>query len=386
MATSRRSSENSTNTALGASETYTGEWVDLGDDFGAISINAASDQAGTLYADFSMDGTTTLENYRIVQLSSGTDGTWGIHDLIRVAQYFRVRVVNGATPQTTMSVETWLSSTPLISIATSRAAQTINDYSDVLNVRILTDPLLDEARGKQSDRSVIQKFGRNPDVGAGTVEDIWYGGGAYSGFLTAAAAVRIKAAGNTNDASGGSGARSVTISGLDQTWADASETVTCNVDGTAVSSPTTTTFIRIFRAYVETCGTYTAANTGDITIETTAGAIVATIQAAKGQTEQAIYTIPLGKVGFIRRIGASVDGTKPADVNFYQRQNADDVTAPYTARRLFFSFAQLTGAVSESLQSYIGPFPAKTDVWASAVGPTGGAGIGADFDIVLVNA
>ena len=376
-----KSTGNSTTTTLGAGATFEGEWINIAA-YPVITINGGADVPGTLYAEFNSTAATGGNVHRIVQLSSGLSGSFGIHGLGRVDTYFRVRLVNGSTNQTSVEIETYLSPTPIIAQPTSRAAQVVNDYYDVLNVRQLSDPRLDEANGKQADRTVVQKFGANPNVAAGTLEDIWYGGGMYTGFLTAASAIRIQAGGNTNDTAAGTGARSVMIIGLDENWNEASEEVATN--GTSASSATTTTFIRVYRAYIADVGTYGGANIADVVIETTGGTIVGAIEAVKGQTQLAIYAIPAGKKAFVRRISATVGGSKAAYVYFYQRQNADVVSAPFTSKRLWYEFAELAGEASEEFKSYIGPFPAKTDVWTQALGPTGGAAISAAFDVVLV--
>ena len=378
-----KSTNNSTTSPLSGAATFTGTWENIAP-YAAITINGGADVAGTLYAEFNSTADTNGDDYRVVQLSNGTSGAWGIHCLARVATYFRVRIVNGASAQSTMTVETYLSHTPLIAQPTSRAAQVVNDYSDVLNVRVLSDVALDEANSKQSDRSVVQKFGLNPDVGAGTTEDIWYGGGIYTGFLQSSAAVRIRAGGNVNDDTAGTGARSIRIEGLDENWNSATEDLV--TAGASASSATTTTFIRVFRAYVMNSGTYNSNNAGDIVIETTAGTVVAAIEAADGQTQICVYSVPAGKKAFIRRLGVSVESSKPTTVKFFQHQNADDVSAPFTGTRLVFAFAGLAGVASENFEAYIGPFPAKTDIWARATGPTGGAAISATMDIVLVTA
>jgi hypothetical protein len=378
-----KSTGNSTTTPLAAGATFEGEWVNIAA-YPAITINGGSDVPGTLYAEFNSTAATGGNVHRIVQLSSGLSGSFGIHGLGRVDTFFRVRLLNGATEQSSVEIETYLSPTPVIAQPTSRTSQVVSDYSDVLNVRNLTDHFLDEATSKQSDRQVVQKFGANPSVSAGTLEDIWYGGGIYTGFLTSASAIRIQAGGNTNDTAAGTGARSVVIIGLDENWEEASEEIATN--GTSASTATTTTFIRVYRAYSADAGAYGGANTGDIVLETTGGIIVGAIEAAKGQTQLAIYTVPAGKSAFVRRVSATVGGSKAAYVYYYQRQDADVVSAPFTGKRLWFEFAELAGEASEEFKSYIGPFPAKTDIWTQALGPTGGAAISATFDIVLVPA
>ncbi len=122
---------NSTGTPLGAAETWTGAWNDVAA-YSTISIIAEADVAGTLFADFSVDGNTALSQ---IQMSDGTNGSFGIHNLIVVAQYFRVRVVNGAAPQTSLSVQTILNTGPRIALPTSRLSQSLTDFADVLNTR-----------------------------------------------------------------------------------------------------------------------------------------------------------------------------------------------------------------------------------------------------------
>ena len=244
-----------------------------------------------------------------------------------------------------------------------------------------TDVFLDEALGLATGRIPVDKFGRNADVAAATEEDIWAAGGLYN-WLTSASAVRIKAGGNAADTSDGNGARKVLVFGLDENWALANEELT--LAGASASSATTTTFSRVFRAYVSETGTYTGNNTGDVDIETTGGTLVARIGAGIGQSQLALYTVPAGYNAYIRQFTATVDGSKASSVSLWRRQSADTVSAPFTAKRLVHVFAELSGNAVEDFKSYRGPFPAMTDIWVSAVGATGGNAVSASFDLVLV--
>jgi len=125
------STQNSTTTPVAGSATWTGLWEDCSQ-YASLSILAAADVAGTLYADFSIDGITTD---RAVQLSSGTTADFGIHSLIPVAQYVRVRVVNGGSDQTSLRVQTIFNAGSRIATPTSRLEQTLGAYNDVLNVQ-----------------------------------------------------------------------------------------------------------------------------------------------------------------------------------------------------------------------------------------------------------
>lgn len=125
------STDNSTTANLGGAGTYTGTWEDCSD-YSSLTIIGAADVAGTLYVDFSTDGATSQ---RTIQLSDGTDGSFGIHSLIVVSEYYRVRVVNGASPQTSHYVQVLLNKSSKIALPTSRLSNSIGDYTSVLNVR-----------------------------------------------------------------------------------------------------------------------------------------------------------------------------------------------------------------------------------------------------------
>jgi len=122
---------NSTSSSLGISATYTGTWESVLN-ISSISILAESDATGTLYGQFSVDGSAISRN---IQLSDGLNGQLGIHSLIPIAKYFRVKVINSTTAQTSFILQTILNINARISMPTSRMSQTLTNYSDVLNTR-----------------------------------------------------------------------------------------------------------------------------------------------------------------------------------------------------------------------------------------------------------
>lgn len=65
----------------------------------------------------------------------------------------------------------------------------------------------------------IAAIGNNPDLDTATLpEDIWTGGGGYP-WLTASTALELLSS-SANDTSAGTGARTVTINGLDINYAE----------------------------------------------------------------------------------------------------------------------------------------------------------------------
>ena len=231
--------------------------------------------------------------------------------------------------------------------------------------------------------SQVHKFGTNTAVTA-TEEAVWSAGGAYT-FPTTAETVRVKAGGNAaDDQDGGAGMRTLTVQGLDETWAEASESI--NTEGADVGSATTTTFRRIFRAFGTVVGAYGAANTAAINIENSStNTVLAQIAAGQGQTQMAVYTVPLGKRAYLVSMVRSVSTNQDASVRLYQRQNANDTATPFSGvKRLIHIADGLIGG--DAIDFPLMPnFPAKTDIWAAAVGPAGGASVSVDFNLILVD-
>ena len=371
---------NSSSTLLASLATFTGAWKDVSE-YPSVVVAAKTDQAGWLYIDFSPDG-VNQDSTLTYSIEAGANE---VHKLTVTRKFFRIRIYNSsASAQTYLRVQSILGDQgPLITAA--NAAVQVDIDSQV--VRTLSDPFLDISRGAIGGRGIVNKFGRNVNVGTTEVV-IWRSSAAYTGFLTAAVAVRVKSGGNAADTSGGLGAATVTVEGLSSTFMQVSESIT--LAGASVSSATTQTFIRINRVYVTSVGTYSngtnGANIGDVTIETTGGVQVAFLSATRGQTQIAVYTVPAGKTAYLMRLNVVVDGSKSATVRMYQRRNADDVSAPFSGgRRIVHAFDALLGEASKMFPVFPG-FPEKTDIWVAATKDSSGTtSVGAQFDLVLVD-
>jgi len=143
--------------------------------------------------------------------------------------------------------------------------------------------------------SGIQKFGYNDSVGT-SFETVWTNGtDLYIYPTTATTAVATSS--NTGADNGGT----VHIFGLDENFDLADEVIT--VGGSA----STTTFIRLHRAFMSTAITNNV-NQGDITI-TVDSKTGAYISAGYGQTLQSVYTIPRNHRGYLMSfdVGTSKD-------------------------------------------------------------------------------
>lgn len=245
---------------------------------------------------------------------------------------------------------------------------------------ITQDPRYLYSNNKIPGYSTIHKFGSNPSVG--TTEAAIVPTGVLN-WLTAASAVRVRAGGNANDTAAGTGAQILTVVGLDQNWANA--TADISLAGALASSPTTVTFIRVFRVYVKTVGTYTGANTGAIILETTGGTFLAQINAGAGQGNLGVYTVPAGYTAYIMWQLVNVEGSKSATMRFKKRSNADDVTGPsYEATGLVNAFSSLVGNNAFMHQTWES-IPEKTDLWFTGFTGTGTAGVDIQFEILLTD-
>jgi hypothetical protein len=253
--------------------------------------------------------------------------------------------------------------------------------------------LADVSVGNVPGFKLVNKFGHNPAVAASTIEDIWRNGGVYTWPQSASTLEVISD--DAADTAAGNGARGVTIEGLDENWDEVSETVA--TAGLSPSSPTSTTFIRVNRAYVSTVGTYCSttttangANAGNITVRiSSAGATQCVISdgsafglAGVGQSQIARYTIPDTFRGLLLSYNITINANKATDMFFFARQNADDVSAPMDPKRIRIALHGLSSPIRED-GLYMDAFAARTDVWWCGYGGAGDSDVAVDFQMLL---
>lgn len=191
------------------------------------------------------------------------------------------------------------------------------------------------------------------------------------------------------DAAAGTGARTVTIVGLDSDWLPYENTYTMT-GVTPVIIPAGT-FKRVHRMFVATAGTYavggnTGHNVGDITLKmtTTPFGTVAEIKPEVGGTLMCNYTVAAGHTMYMTRVGVYVEDSKIVDVELWKREQADVIAAPFGPTRVRLTLdaiqtertAEFTGALK---------FTEKTDIWLYGSASTGTAEIDGYFDIFLAN-
>ncbi len=144
--------------------------------------------------------------------------------------------------------------------------------------------------------SEFHQFGKNPQIDTAAGEDVWNGGGVYTGHPTGAAETMEILSSSINDDAGGSGALTVEISNLlDSTGAEA-DAVTVALDGTTPVSLGALTYYRCTKVKVLTAGA-TGSNEGTLTLRhtTTTANVFAVMPIGANETTIFAYTVPLGK-------------------------------------------------------------------------------------------
>ena len=369
------STNNTTTTPLASGATYTGTGEQ--NNYPQVLVYCISDTSGTLFFDWSNDGVTYYPfPVAGISVSANIPKYW---PAVKGGRYFRVRFVNSASTQSSFNLTTYFGHDFIPSVSALGISWNKDDPAQL--VRVGSDHSLDISRGFAGGQSGVSKFGSNPNVSSSSTEDIIFQG--TINWLQAATTVRVKA-GNTNDTAAGSGAQQVIVEGLDENWEEQTETLVTN--GTSAGTAGSITFIRLNRAYVGNVGTYSGANAGNVTIENSSGGTdLLTIEAGVGQTQSSVYTVPAGKTAYLTRMRVSSTSAKASDISMWQRRSADDVSTPFTGKRLVRRFNGVSGSIGFDFTSYPS-FPAKTDLWGSITTGSGATGAGSlAYDLILVD-
>lgn len=245
---------------------------------------------------------------------------------------------------------------------------------------------LDISRGIANGVRVVHCFGRNTAIGS-TFTPVTRSGFYRTPQVAGATALRIKAGGNANDTANGSGARSVTMVGIDATGALISDTVA--TAGASASAPTTKTFIRLLDAFVASSGTYATqaspSHVGNIFIENAAGgqdwALISDGSFPRGDSEIGAYTVPKGRSAYVQAIRLSSDADKKANIVFFKRSNILETVAPYSPMVLVAEFPQVSGLLQVDYDPPLF-FPELTDFGFLASVASSTADVTVSFDVI----
>lgn len=162
-------------------------------------------------------------------------------------------------------------------------------------IRVLnTSYLYDIAKGLIPGHSLVYIFGYNADVD-NVREDMWEIGGTY---VFPASPIQMKIVSSSiDDTAAGTGARTVDIHYLDNTYTQQVEAITLN--GTTPVNTVATNILRINNIHTMTAGT-NGLPVGNISLQNIAGTITYSyIIAGLNASRQSIYTVPAGKTLYI---------------------------------------------------------------------------------------
>lgn len=240
------------------------------------------------------------------------------------------------------------------------------------------------AQGIIEGQSIDVKFGRNPDIDIGQTEDIWAGGGTYTGHPTGAAETLEILSDSANDTAAGTGARTIVIpGGLDDTGALIAD-VTVTLNGTTPVVIPTQLWTRANRAYVATAGS-NETNVGTITGRhtTTTANVFFAIEPDLGQTTVAAYTVPLGKTAWIKRLRVSCSRSNGSAGSATYQLMARELGGAWRVRR----DEQITTQQDAQFQILGGlRLPARTDIKVRATDISdGNTAVAAAFEYILID-
>jgi hypothetical protein len=254
----------------------------------------------------------------------------------------------------------------------------MNVYTSQTQFGKTEDFALQVARGQIPGHSAISIFGYNPDVDT-TEESIWPDGGTVP-HPTLASVLKISSS-SADDTSAGTGARTVTIVGLDGSYNQVSESITLNGQ-TAVN--TTNSYLYVNGFYVASTGSG-GANAGNINAGT--GVVTAGVPAvlydiiATGYNNRttAHYCVPAGYTGYLTTgVITTGQASGSTSVTAFLKQHGQDGIVRVGA------VSTLNNGSVQYDFSYPYIISEKNCVGASAIGSATNNSASAFFNIVLI--
>ena len=245
---------------------------------------------------------------------------------------------------------------------------------------------LDVSRGNVQGVRASHHFGRNTSIGS-TFTPVTRSGFYRTPQVSGATALRIKAGGNANDTANGSGARAVTLVGLNATGDLISEVLA--TAGASASAPTAQTFIRLMDSFVSASGTYATqtspSHVGNITVEAAAGgadwALISDGSFPRGDSEIGAYTVPKGRSAYVQAIRLASDADKKANIVLFKRSGILETVAPYSPMVLLAEFPAVAGSVSIDYDPPLA-FPQLTDFGFMASVSASTVDVTVGFDVI----
>jgi hypothetical protein len=289
--------QNSTNTALAAGAEWIGQPRNLADaGYPGVVVAMKTDATGTLYMEQSVDGVNWDSS-----LSFDVEPDLNeVHRITITRSWYRTRYVNGSTPQTYLRLQTNFDDPAILSTPLN---STLQQDGDSICVRSFPAEL-DIAAGRYEGTDIVNKFGRNTDISTNSVpEDLWNGGGVYTGFPTGAPEEFEVFSSSVSDTG------VLTFTYLPSSTSTRYLTGTVTLNGTTPVA-TGITGYRMHTARYST-GAATTFNVGTITLRhrVTTANVFCVMPIGRSQTNVSAYTVPAGSTAYIRRLFMRVTGT-----------------------------------------------------------------------------
>ena len=251
-------------------------------------------------------------------------------------------------------------------------------------------------RGLIVGTKLVEKFGRHPNIQAATEQDIFMAGVNFT-YPTASVDVLIYSSSSADDGTSsplGTGCWTATIYGCDDEYNEISETRTLS-GTTPVSSATSplTKFFRVWRVKCGMCGSG-GENAGNIKVVDASSpeGILSYVTATHGQSEQAQYTVPAGKVAHIDSGHASCQEEEggalketSAIVHIWVREYNEASYNNYDCwRAVQTTDVNNRGSTGTPIETVSG-IPEKSDIRASADAGVDGTSVSVRMNILVVD-
>ena len=283
-----QSAGNTSTTPLGSAATFTGTGELNG--WSSVMVVCKTDNTGTLYFDFSPDGTNWDSSFPPLGFQVA-NGISEFHVAVKGPRYFRVRLVNDTGAQSYLRLYTYYGEFNQGNLPLNA---TVGQDADSIVVRP-TDFDTEVALGRYSGIETWNKFGYNDDVDIGT-EVVASFGGTFVPLKTASTLRFVSTSTDDDGAPVGTGVNSLVLWGVDSNRASVIEIVT--MDGTS-NVDTVSTWLGVNRISNYLCGS-TFNNVGLITCTAvTGGATQAEIPIGLGTSQQCIYFTPVATTSLI---------------------------------------------------------------------------------------
>jgi hypothetical protein len=242
--------------------------------------------------------------------------------------------------------------------------------NDSITKRGVTEPFdLQVARNQITGHSVVNIFGYQSSVTTTSIP-VWENASVYT-YPTSALTMTY--------ASTASETLTMTVTGLDASYAIVTDTVTFTA-GTSGTATNGTAFFRINSMIVTSVATLGGSNVGTITAKNS-GTTYAQIVIGVGKTQMAIYTVPAGYSFYLNRIDvfSSNPYTSSNNLTFINWQQNPSTKVAFTVAQSPFT------SILDIHRQYPLGYTEKTDIQFRVNTSTGTYAVGAFGEGVLVS-